>query len=350
MSFSRALSIVVRTVLAVFVCAGIAAAQDKPQDKPQEKPQNKPQEEMKLKGPEMAQYEALNKLVDEVMTSKQPAPADAKLKVNPHFVKSTTNVFVPYVVEMTSGKFTSFPVALYVRAVSKGNTALSKTGDYPFSDVYFFNDAKLFRSTGADSAEFQRGMQLPAGEYDVYFALTETAQRNSKTPAKRVVHVHQLTVPDLSKELTTSSIILARSMEDAPPQMTAQQQLEQPFTIGGNKITPTFTPTFANSAELLFVFFIYNQGLAASGKPEVDVNYLFYRAAEEKPFSKAATTTFNATTLPAEFNSSLGHQLVVGQGIPLTSFKPGEYKLQISVADKTNSQTITRDVPFTVTQ
>jgi hypothetical protein len=346
MSFCRALSIAVRAVVAVCVCAGIAAAQDKPQ----EKPQNKPQEEMKLKKPEMAQYEALNKLVDEVMTSKQPAPADAKLKVNTHFVKSTTNVFVPYVIEVTSGKFTSFPIALYVRAVPKGDVAVSKTGEYPFSDVYFFNDAKLFRSTGADSAEVQRGLQLPAGEFDVYFAMTETAQRNSKTPAKRVVHVHPLTVPDLSKGLTTSSIILAKSMEDAPAQMTAQQQLEQPFTIGGNKITPTFTPTFANSGELLFVFFIYNQGVAAGGKPEVDVNYLFFRAAEDKPFSKAATTTFNATTLPAEFNTSLGHQLVVGQGIPLASFKPGEYKLQISVADKTNNQTIMRDVPFSVTQ
>jgi hypothetical protein len=106
---------------------------------------------------------------------------------------------------------------------------------------------------------------------------------------------------------------------------------------------------FAKSAELLFVFFIYNQGAGPSGKPEVDVNYLFYRAAEEKPFSKAATTSFNATTLPAEFNASAGHQLVVGQGIPLASFAPGEYKLEIGITDKISNQTIKRDVPFTVT-
>ena len=88
--------------------------------------------------------------------------------------------------------------------------------------------------------------------------------------------------------------------------------------------------------------------MAPTVKPEVDVNYLFYRANEAKPFSKAATTSFNAKTLPAEFSASAGHQLVVGQGIPLASFAPGEYKLEISIADKTNSQTIKRDVPFTV--
>ena len=39
---------------------------------------------------------------------------------------------------------------------------------------------------------------------------------------------------------------------------------------------------------------------------------------------------------------------IVGQGIPLASFAPGDYKLEIGIADKTNSQAIKRDVPFTV--
>jgi len=338
------------TVGLVFVvgCAAGAFAQDKPK-------QDKPKEEVKLTKPQLAQLEALSTLVDAVMAGKEPAPADAKLKANYHFVKSTTNIFVPYLVEVSSGKFTSFPVAVYVRAVQKpsagaapSSAAPAKTVEYPFTDLYFLADAKTLRPTGADSAEFNRGLQLPPGEFDLYIAMMETPARNSKAPPKRVVHTQSLTVPDFSTGLTTSSIILAKSMEDAPPQLTAQQQLEEPFTIGGNRITPTFIPTFAKSAELLFVLFIYNQGVGASGKPDVDVNYLFYRAAEVKPFSKAATTTFNATTLPAEFSVSAGHQLVVGQGIPLASFAPGDYKLEISIADKTNSQTIKRDVPFTV--
>ena len=317
--------------------------------------QNKPQAEAKLTKPQLAQLEALSTLVDAVMAGKEAAPADAKLQARYHFVKSTTNVFVPYLVEVSSGSFTSFPVAVYVRAVQKsgagaapGAAGAAKAVEYPFTDLYFLSDAKTLRPTGADTAEFNRGLQLPPGEFDLYIAMMETPAKNSRTPPKRVVHTQSLTVPDILSGLTTSSIILAKQLEDAPPQLTPQQQLEQPFTFGGNKITPAFSSTFAKSAELLFVFFIYNQGAGPDGKPEVDVNYLFYRANEAKPFSKAATSTLNAKTLPAEFNASAGHQLVVAQGIPLASFAPGDYKLEISIADKKNNETIKRDVPFTV--
>jgi hypothetical protein len=317
--------------------------------------QNKPQQDAKLTKPQLAQLEALSALVDAVMAGKEAAPADAKLQAHYHFVKSTTNIFVPYLVEISSGRFTSFPVAVYVRAVPKSGggpapsaAGAAKTVEYPFTDLYFLSDAKMLRASGADTVEFNRGLQLPPGEFDLYIAMMETQARNSRTPPKRVVHTQSLTVPDISSGFTTSSIILARQLEDAPPQLTPQQQLEQPFTIGGYKITPAFSPTFAKSAELLFVFFIYNQGAGPDGKPEVDVNYLFYRANEAKPFSKAATSTLNAKTLPPEFNASAGHQLVVAQGIPLASFAPGDYKLEINIADKTNNQTIKRDIPFTV--
>jgi hypothetical protein len=343
MSVRRVSAVSVATLLFVVTCtAGVFA-------------QQKPQEEPKLTKPQLAQFQALNALVDSVMAGKEPAPADAKLKANFHFVKSTQNIFVPYLVEVSSGTFTSFPIAVYVRAVQKpgagaapGSAAPAKSVEYAFTDLYCLADAKTLRPTGADTAEFARGLQLPPGEFDIYVAVMETQPRNSKTLPKRVVHTQSLTVPDISSELTTSSIILAKRLEDAPPQLTPQQQLEEPFTIGGNRITPTFSSIFAKSSELLFVFFIYNQGVGANGKPEVDVNYLFYRANEAKPFSKAATETFNATTLPAEFSASAGHQLVVAQGIPLASFAPGDYKLEISIADKTNSQTIKRDIPFTV--
>jgi hypothetical protein len=321
----------------------------------QNKPQEKPPEAPKLTKPQLEQLEVLSTLVDAVMAGKEAAPADAKLQAHFHFVKSTAAIFVPYLVEVTSGTFTSFPVAVYVRAVQKSGAGAApsaagaaKTVEYPFIDLYFLSDAKTLRPTGADTAEFNRGLQLSPGEFNLYIAMMETPARNSKTPPKRVVHTQSLTVPDISSGLTTSSIILAKQFEEAPPQLTSQQQLEQPFTIGGAKITPAFSAIFAKSAELLFVFFIYNQGAGPDGKPEVDVNYLFYRANEEKPFSKAATSTYNAKTLPAEFNPSAGHQLVVVQGIPLATFAPGDYKLEISIADKTSSQTIKRDVPFTV--
>jgi hypothetical protein len=45
-----------------------------------------------------------------------------------------------------------------------------------------------------------------------------------------------------------------------------------------------------------------------------------------------------------------GHQVFVGQGIPVKgAIAPGEYRMEIKVTDKTNSQSVTRNVNFTVT-
>ena len=114
--------------------------------------------------------DTLSKLVDAVMAGKEAAPADAKLQAHYHFVKSTASVFVPYLVEVTSGRFTSFPVAVYVRAVQKSGAGAAPSAaggaktEYPFTDLYFLSDAKTLRPTGAETAEFNRGLQVPPGE------------------------------------------------------------------------------------------------------------------------------------------------------------------------------------------
>ena len=94
-------------------------------------------EKLKLSKAETSQLKALAGLVDAVAAGKEPAPADAKISVQNHFIKSSTNVFVPYVLEIEAGKFTSFPVALYVRAVGKG--APAGAPGPAFTDIYFAN-------------------------------------------------------------------------------------------------------------------------------------------------------------------------------------------------------------------
>ena len=101
------------------------------------------------------------------------------------------------------------------------------------------------------------------------------------------MHAQPLTVPDLKTGLTTSSVILAKALDPAPEQLTGQQQLEQPFTISGYKIVPRSAPRIRKSGELVFVFFIYNEGVAASGKPDLDVDYNFFRASRRKAVHEA---------------------------------------------------------------
>jgi hypothetical protein len=326
----------------------------------QEKEQ--PQQQRKLSNDERRDYTAVNELVDAVIAGKEAAPADLKLKFQHHFLKSAKNVYVPYIVEISGGKFSSFPVTMYVRAVQKpaagatpAASPAAKPGDappdWPFADVYFLNEKNI--TTSGDVTEVGRALELPPGEYTLYIAMRERQPKDKKQgPPKAVVIAQPLSVPDMNKGLTTSSVILAKGLDPAPEQLTGQQQLEQPFTISGYRVTPAFSSTIPQAGELLFVFFIYNEGVAASGKPDLDVEYNFFRAAEDKPFTRLATQSFNATTLPGQFDLNVGHQVFVGQGIPLKSaqmtFAPGDYRLEIKITDKTNSQTITRNLPFTV--
>jgi hypothetical protein len=327
---------------------------DRPAPRQQAQAQGQPNQgdRRKLSKDELASYDAMNALVNGVISGKQPAPADVKLSFKNHYLKSNANVYVPYTVEIEPGKLTTTPVVMYIRVVSKDPTAAAaatakakanaRGGDasYAFEDVYFLNTVP---------AQIDRAMELPAGDYDVYIAMAERPKdKKAQATAKSVVFNHTLNVPAVGTALTTSSIILAKSIEQAATALTSQQQLEQPYTISGYKITPRYTTTIPKAEELVFVFFIYNEGVAASGKPDLDVDYNFYRAAEDKPFSKLATTSFNATTLPGEFDIAKGHQVFVGQGIPLTTFTPGDYKLEIKINDKTNSTTATRNVAFSV--
>jgi hypothetical protein len=342
MSFRRVSAAAGALALAASV-AFPAYAQDK---KPAPEPQQR-----KLSNDEKREYIALSDLVDAVMAGKQPAPADVKLKFQHHFLKSDTSVYIPYILEVSGGTFSSFPVTMYVRAVQKDAPAPAGKGtdaNWPFSDAYFLTEKNVV--TAGDLTEVPRAMQMPAGEYTLYIAMRERQPKDRKQQPKSVVLAQPLTVPDMNTGLTTSSVILAKALDPAPEQLTAQQQLEQPFTISGYRIVPSFgAPIPQQSGELMFVFFIYNEAVAASGKPDLDVEYLFYRASEDKAFTKLATQTFNATTLPGQFDLSLGHQVFVGQGIPVKdAFKPGDYRLEIKVTDKTNGQTVTRNVPFTV--
>jgi hypothetical protein len=341
MDFRRLLTL----IGAITLAAGIAV--------PTYGQEKKPEERKKLNKDEMASYDAMNALVNNVIAGKQPAPSDVKLTFRNHFLKSNDNLYVPYSIDVEPGKLTTTPVVMYIRVVSKNGAAAAaaaakaktnqRGGDgttYAFEDVYFLPTVPT---------QVDRAMELAPGDYDVYVAMAERPKdKKAQATAKTTLLTQALTVPSLGTTLTTSSIILAKSIDPAPAQLTGQQQLEQPYTISGYKITPRFTATIPKAEELVFVFFIYNEGTAASGKPDLDVEYLFYRANEEKAFSKLATTSFNATTLPGEFDITKGHQVFVGQGIPLSSFAPGDYKMELKINDKTNSSTVTRNVPFTV--
>src|SRR5690242_1223941 len=71
------------------------------------------QDKKKLSKDEQAQYEAIHAVVDDVAAGKRPAPADLKVSFHNHFVKSPTDVYIPYTLVIDSGKLADPPDVLY---------------------------------------------------------------------------------------------------------------------------------------------------------------------------------------------------------------------------------------------
>ena len=57
---------------------------------------------------------------------------------------------------------------------------------------------------------------------------------------------------------------------------------------------------------------------------------------------------FTPPVMGAQFDPAAGQPMLAGQGIPLSSFQGGEYRLGITVTDLLSRKKVSRDVTFTV--
>jgi hypothetical protein len=217
-----------------------------------------------------------------------------------------------------------------------------------------------------EGGKLQRAIQLRPGQYVAYIAVKDKSpaaagnqrnndrNRNDKNPpaaapGKVGLLRHEITVPDFGQgDLTTSSVIVARSVEQVSAAPTDQES--NPYVFGPMRIVPSPDGKFGKSAELSVIFWIYGAQAAASGKPDVTIDYNFHQklAEGEKYFNKTAPQQLNAQTLPPEFSVAAGHQLPGSLVVPLTSFPAGDYRLEIKVTDKASGKSVTQNVSFTV--
>ncbi len=323
---------------------------------------------------EMQDIETLVRLVDAVGTGQQPAPTDIPIAwESNHFVKGQGGItYLPYTLLVDRAKIASPAVAMYVRVVDKNQPAAPAALPAPAANDKGNQKKDKDKNEQAvvapvrptfpwDNFQFieipregklSRAVALKPGQYDAFIVIKEKAtdQKNAP-PAKIGLLRREITVPDFNvPELTTSSVILADTVEPVPTALSPAQQEENPYTFGPMRIVPSPEGKFLKSAELQVVFWIYGAGEAAGGKPDVTVDYNFHqRLAEgEKYFNKTAPQVLNAQTLPPEFSVAAGHQLPGSLVVPLTSFPSGEYRLEIKVTDKPSGKTVTQNVNFTV--
>lgn len=297
---------------------------------------------------EWDQIKPLFTLVEDVAAGKQP-PSNVAFTWQSHLLKTVSNVLlVPFTLTVEQGQFTSLPVAMYLRVVSRGAPAPAP-GPRDALAHYPFEDAALFDIPAP--GRISRAFAAPAGEWDVYVALRE--REGTSTPQPRTVVFKQpVSLPDLGSGLAVSSIIVAEKIEveSGHRRLNFEEQLDAPYTLWGTRITPALGTRFGHSDTLSVVFLVYNTGAAADDKPDVSVQYDFHQktGATETLFGSTSPQVFNSRTLRPEFSLAAGDLIIAGQDMPLARFPAGDYRLEITVTDQTNGESLKRDVSFTV--
>lgn len=300
-------------------------------------------------GAEWDQVRPLFALVEQVAAGKPP-PAEVTLTWQCHFVNAEAGVvFVPFTVTVAQGELTSFPIAMYLRVVARGAPAPAP-GPRDALAQYPFEDAAIFEGP-AEGRRITRAFTAPPGQYDVYIALTERPNAG-QVPPKTAVLKQPVNIPDFQSGLSVSSIIVAEKILIDPSNRrpTFEEQLDDPYVLWGTRVTPATTSTFGRSRNLSLTFLIYNVTAAGGDKPDVEVQYAFHRktAAGDTFFTRTNPELFNAETLGPGFSLTAGDLIIGGQEMPLSRFPDGEYRLEITVTDKTGAQSITRNVHFVV--
>lgn len=338
-------------VATVLIAAPRPASAGQKDDKKQKEKQSKEQKE---------EVQALVKLVDAAMKG-QPTPSAFALGWHNDFMKAQQGtIYVPFTLSIDQASIATRNLSLYIRVVAKaaapaaepaaakdpGQEKTQPPALWPFEDIHLF---ELKEAAKGQPYKVSRAIAVPGGDYDVYLAMRERKTGRGVTP-KATVHRQSLTVPDYwNGQFTTSTVILADSVDPRPAPPSPEEQIEKPYLIGTTEIAPAVDARFGRSEELSVIFLVYNPGLVDK-KPDVTVEYKFYQktAEGEKYFNKTLPTQLNATTLPPLFDLDLGHQLVAGQSVPLASFVAGEYRLEIEIQDNLTQKKLAREVFFTV--
>jgi hypothetical protein len=316
--------------------------------------------------------EALVELVDRAADG-QGGPAGLVLDWRHDFLKAQPGTFVPFIVSVapgTGGGPLARQALMYVRAARRETAGAAVASERRKGRPRYAFDAVFAVDLDAEPgqpAHVVRGFAVPSGEYDVFVAVRERdlPEEGRAGEARAAVIRRGLRVPDFwSGEFTTSTVMLARRIRKLSRTLGPEEALERPYAIGLNDVDVAIDSTFRQDGELIVVFVIYNPAVSRDGEFDVMAEYHVYRRGlsiggdapagvpPARPGERYVTRTdpqrFNIRTLGRQLNSEAGHPVMAGQGILLSSFDIGDYRLGITVRDLLSGDTVTRDVTFRV--
>lgn len=311
--------------------------------------------------------EAVLGLADAAMSGR-PTASDFAIGWRNDFFKAQPGTFVPFTITIDRARVSAATALLYVRAAAHASApARLASGDGRFAFDTIF-PVELSAEAG-QPIRITRGFAVPAGVYDVYVVVRERPADplDGKRQPRAAVLKQPLTVPDFwTGELATSSVLLANRIETLAAPLDPDDLLEQPYVIGTQAVDVAPVPRFRRDREVIVVFLIYNPTVTAEKRFDVQVDYHVFRrggaagpGAEtdtdhppaqsgERYISHTVPQRFNPASLASTIDPAAGQPLLAGQGILLSSFQEGEYRIGITVTDLLSRKTLSRDVTFTV--
>jgi hypothetical protein len=337
------------------------------------------------------EHAELLRLVDDAAAGK-PIGGNAWLKWTPHFLRGADGkTYVPFTLRIDEAPGAFRAAAMYVRVAPRGDAGRGgkraegvqnalgvASGDLPVnsperrqgtgaptaSDASVMLRSLTARTTsthypyeasyGVESASegnagtVRRALAVGPGEYDVYIALLE---RDRKGEKKWAVLKQPITVPDLGTSgLRVSSVIVADRVEPLAAPVGIKEQTLRPYAFGTAELVPAADDELKQDETLNVAFLIYDAVSDASGKPDVRVEYRLYiqNFASERLLGATSPQTLDSSTLPTGFDLRAGQQLAAMQSLPLSTYKPGTYRLSIRVTDNRSGATAEQQIRFVI--
>ena len=293
--------------------------------------------------------EALLNIADAAMAGR-PA-SDFPLRWTNDFFKAQSGTFVPFTVTVDRGSVHARKVLMYVRAARRtAPQARSRNEVYPFDLIFPVE----FSGPAGQPARISRGFAVAPGEYDIYVAVRERAEDPAERQPrlKAAVLKQPLTVPDFwTSELTTSTVMLADRIDQVREPVVGDAIMDRPYVIGAYEVHRAFDAAFKRDRELIVVFLIYNPSVSPHNDFDIEVDYNLFRkeggGSPERYVTHTAPQRFTPAVMDSGFDPAMG-PILAGQGILLSSFQEGEYRLGITVTDVLSRNSLARDVTVTV--
>ena len=311
-----------------------------------------PKKEVKRTKAEQVDIDTLVTVVDAAAAGRAAAASDIAVTWDSsHFFRAPDgSTYMPFTVTVDKSKIASPTAALYIRVASKAEAAAAaaapakgnnKDKNAPVHAWEKFDFAML----GPDG-KLARYIQVKPGDYDLYVAVKDkgTVEKVDKNYTPRVgILKKDVTIPDFNTPgLATSSMLLSTGIQPAAAGVTAD---DDPYVFGQMQIVPSRDGKYKKADTLSVVYWVYGATGDAAGKPDLTIENSFNQktAEGEKFFNKTQPQAVNGQS-PYNVSTGVPNFLEV----PLVSFAPGDYRLEIKITDKPSGKTITQSVNFTV--